>query len=140
MNFVQLESYTNYIEANIILGRLEEESINCWLKDENTASINPMWDNAIGGIKLMVAEAQAERAHALLQQFREEKKQRMCCPHCHSKNIEQKAAPEKPKYWLNSLLAFLAPGPDMQTALKWVCQDCKREFDEPEDPLMDTVI
>ncbi len=33
----------------------EEEGINCWLKDENTVTIDPILTNAIGGIKLMVA-------------------------------------------------------------------------------------
>ena len=36
MDFVLVESFTNYIEANIVLGNLESQGINCWLKDENT--------------------------------------------------------------------------------------------------------
>ena len=54
MNFVLLQSYDNYISAHIAMGRLEEDGINCWLKDENTVTINPILTNAIGGIKLMV--------------------------------------------------------------------------------------
>ena len=56
-------------EANIILGRMQNEGINCWLKDENTATITPFLSNAIGGIKLMVTESQAERASELLTLF-----------------------------------------------------------------------
>jgi hypothetical protein len=66
MQFVLLQSYTNYIDAHIILGRLQEEGINCWLKDENTFTIAPMLSNAFGGIKLMVAETQAQRALEIL--------------------------------------------------------------------------
>jgi hypothetical protein len=36
MNFIIAQVYSNYIDANIIMGRLQEEGINCWLKDENT--------------------------------------------------------------------------------------------------------
>jgi Putative prokaryotic signal transducing protein len=133
MKFVQLESFTNYIDANIIAGRLEEEDIHCWLKDENTSTINPMWDNAIGGIKLMVAEVQAERALALLQQYKQEKRDLLLCPYCHSHNIEEKGAPEKPGYWLNALLAFFAAGPDMQKAKTWHCNACHKNFEQPEE-------
>ena len=53
MNFIIAQVYSNYIDANIIMGRLEEEGINCWLKDENTVTIDPILTNAVGGIKLM---------------------------------------------------------------------------------------
>ena len=66
MQFVLLQSYTNYIDANIIMGRLQEEGINCWLKDENIFTIAPVFSNAFGGIKLMVAETQAQRALDIL--------------------------------------------------------------------------
>jgi len=48
------------------MGRLKEEFINCYLQDENTVTIDPLLSNAIGGIKLMVAEQQAERAMEIL--------------------------------------------------------------------------
>ena len=67
MKFIQLRSFDNYIEAHIVMGSLQEENINCWLKDEYSVTIDPMLSNAIGGIKLMVTEAQAERAMATLQ-------------------------------------------------------------------------
>ena len=66
MNFVLVQSYDNYIPAHIALGRLREEFINCYLQDEYTVTIDPLISNAIGGIKLMVAEEQAQRAIDLL--------------------------------------------------------------------------
>ncbi len=71
MNFVLLRSYDNYVPAHIAMGRLEAASINCWLKDENTVTIDPLLSNAIGGIKLMVAETQAERALEILNSLNE---------------------------------------------------------------------
>ena len=67
MKFIQLRSFDNYIEAHIVMGNLQEENIACWLKDEYSVTIDPMLSNAIGGIKLMVPEAQAERALATLE-------------------------------------------------------------------------
>ena len=72
MNFVSIKSYTNYVEANIVLGRLQNEGINCCLMDENADTINPIWTNAISGIKLMVAEPDVAIASELINQFREE--------------------------------------------------------------------
>jgi hypothetical protein len=34
MNFVIAAVFDNYINAHVTLGRLQEEHINCWLKDE----------------------------------------------------------------------------------------------------------
>lgn len=72
MIFEPIASFDDYIEANIILGRLENEGINCWLKDENSATITPFFSNSIGGIKLMVVESQAERAKELLLLFKKD--------------------------------------------------------------------
>lgn len=66
MNFVLLATYENYVDAHIVQGRLEEEGIRCWLKDEHTLTINPLWNNAMGYIKLMVPEEQLERARDIL--------------------------------------------------------------------------
>ena len=67
MKFIQVQSFDNYFEAHVVMGNLQEENISCWLKDEYSVTIDPMLSNAIGGIKLMVAEAQVERAVAVLQ-------------------------------------------------------------------------
>ena len=67
MKFVLLCSFDNYIPAHIALGRLKEEFINCYLQDEYSVTIDPFLSNAIGGIKLMVAETQLERARKILE-------------------------------------------------------------------------
>lgn len=66
MSFIAISTYDNYIPAHIALGRLQSEFINCYLQDEYSVTIDPFLSNAIGGIKLMVVEAQVERALAIL--------------------------------------------------------------------------
>ena len=66
MHFIILRTFDNYIPAHIAMGRLKEEYINCYLQDEYTVTIDPFLSNAIGGIKLMVTEQQAERALQIL--------------------------------------------------------------------------
>jgi hypothetical protein len=72
MQYIPLQSYNDYIEANIIKSRLEQEGIVCWLKDENTATTIPFLSSSIGGIKLMVAEPQMDRALELLSIFKQQ--------------------------------------------------------------------
>ncbi len=66
MDFIQVRSYDNYIYAHIVLSMLQDAGINCHLKDEYTITIDPLLSPALGGIKLMVAGSQVERAVALL--------------------------------------------------------------------------
>jgi hypothetical protein len=54
-----------------VKGRLEDQGIHCWLKDENLSAIivDPILTNAIsGGIKLMVAKEELSKALEILNQ------------------------------------------------------------------------
>jgi hypothetical protein len=53
-------------EIAIVRGRLETEGIDCYTQDELTAQVNPLYSNAIGGIKLQVKENDLEKAVELL--------------------------------------------------------------------------
>ena len=66
MKFVKIRTYDNYIPAHIDMGRLRSEEIACFLADENTVTIDPFLTYAVGGIKLMVPEHQAERSLMIL--------------------------------------------------------------------------
>jgi hypothetical protein len=68
VDFIQLRSYDNYLYANIVLSMLQDSGINCHLKDEYTITIDPLLSPALGGIKLMVARPQVDRALELLAQ------------------------------------------------------------------------
>jgi hypothetical protein len=68
MNYIQLRTFDNYINANIQLGMLQNEGINCHLKDEYIITLDPLLSPAIGGMKLMVHETQAQRAMKLLEE------------------------------------------------------------------------
>lgn len=135
MDFIPVAAYNNYVEANIILGRLQEEGIDCWLMDENTSTIMPVFTQAIGGIKLMVPEADVEKAKELINQFILEKKQSFICPFCKSSNIEFVSTPRKAVNWLGALSTFLLGDYAMAVEKVYHCFDCKKEFKEPEENL-----
>ncbi len=136
MEFVLLSSYTNYVEAHIARGVLEEESINCWLKDENTVTIDPILTNAVGGIKLMVAKSQSERAREILDRLRRESKAAHACPKCGSHNVELVSTPRKASNWFSVLIGIFATSYAPAVESVYHCFDCKHEWtpvDEKND-------
>ena len=96
MDFILINAYNNYVDAHIARGVLEEEGINCWLKDENTVTIDPILTNAVGGIKIMVYKDQAERAWKILSDLKKEQQLAVSCPKCSSHNVELVSTPAKP--------------------------------------------
>jgi hypothetical protein len=132
MDFAVLESFDNYIDAHIVFGRLEEEGIQCWLKDENTVTVTPFFSNAVGGIKLMVAEKQLEEAKELLVGFKQEKKSKLACPYCGSHDIDLLPS-EKPLNMLGAIGTWLVGRYAISTENEWHCYSCNKKFKEPTD-------
>lgn len=127
MNFVPVQVYQNYIDAHIIKGRLEEAGIECWLKDEHTVTTNPIWTNAVGGIKLMVAEEQQRDALQLLQEFEAARKNSRACVNCGSHNVEYVSTPRKASNWFSALASFFFSDYAIAPDKVYHCFDCGHE-------------
>jgi len=127
MNYVPVWSYDNYVPAHIAMGRLKEEGIECWLKDENTVTIDPIIANAVGGIKLMVEEEKAEKAWKLLTRLQEEYKASFVCSKCGSSNIELVSTPRKTINWLSAISTFLFSNYALTVDKVYHCFDCGNE-------------
>jgi hypothetical protein len=67
MNIIR--TYENYIQAHMALGQLDEHGIKGYLQDEFSVTIDPLLTNAIGGIKLIVAEQDTAEAITILTMF-----------------------------------------------------------------------
>jgi DNA-directed RNA polymerase subunit RPC12/RpoP len=112
---------------------LQEEGINCWLKDENTVTIDPILTNAVGGIKLMVPESQAERAFELLREFRSETELILKCPRCGSPNVQSVTTPRKASNWIGVIFGFLSMTLALSGDKVYHCFTCGFEFEELPD-------
>ncbi len=66
MNLIPIKRYDNAFEANMAKALLDDNDIECFLQDENIMSVNPLYNIAIGGIKLMIDKENAETALELL--------------------------------------------------------------------------
>jgi putative signal transducing protein len=128
VNFKLIQTYDNYVSAHIAMGALEEKGINCWLRDDNT----PILTSAVGGIKLMVAETQAERAVNLLNELAIEYKKTIKCPHCGSSNVELVNTPRKPSNWVFALFGWVFGNYALTGDKVNHCFDCGNEFEPSE--------
>lgn len=100
-----LKTFDNYFSANIILTRLQDAGIRCYLKDEFTVSIDPILSNAIGGIKLDVVQDDVALAEILLHKFEKEFLESAICPKCHKHTIDLVPG-TSPKNILTSILTW----------------------------------
>jgi hypothetical protein len=131
MGFVVLNSYNTYIDAHIAKGVLEEQGIASWLKDENTVTIDPILTNAVGGIKVMVAEEDAETALGILTRLRREKTA-VACPKCSSINTDLVSTPRKASNWFSAITTFFLGNYAIGTNKVQHCFDCGHEFPRPK--------
>lgn len=137
--FITVKTFTYSQEAAIIHALLESEGIECYLKDELTAQINPFYSNAIGGIKLQVKKSDYSKALEILnesdanKQYQETSietellpngKNEIRCPICGSTEVS------KPKIsnraFAISLLLLGFPLPFLNKYHH--CFDCGRDF------------
>jgi hypothetical protein len=126
---VTIASYSTAYEARLVRGELEAFGIDATLADENAVSLNWLWSNALGGVKVQVPESEVEAALGILGTEWREKTggQDMppanVCPGCGGSDTH---------YFLDkrgSFLTWLLLGvPIMPAVSKRVCAGCGRKW------------
>lgn len=134
-------TYYSPIEANIIKSRLEDSEFACFLADENISTISPLYNQAVGGIKLIVFERDVEAINDLLTQdssiqnepeineYTPEETIGVTCEKCNSINVGYGLATKpKPRSWLKivSFLLFYMP---VMADKCYHCYNCGYEFE-----------
>lgn len=117
------------MDAHLLMTRLESEEIECWLQDENTVTINPIWTNAVGGIKLLVKKSDLARAAGIIREIESNRKEAIECPRCKSHNIELVSTPRKAANWFSAILTFLLGDYALTVNKVNHCFDCGHEFE-----------
>ncbi|HYH16797.1 MAG TPA: hypothetical protein VD794_16310 [Flavisolibacter sp.] len=130
MYFVELRSFDNYIEANIVLKMLRSFHIDCHLKDEHTVTIDPLLSPAIGGMKLMVHPAHVETAWDLLDKAEENYLKDIPCPICKAHALTTVSITKKHKCKLAALASMLLNGHSVEITKLYKCTACGYDFKE----------
>jgi predicted RNA-binding Zn-ribbon protein involved in translation (DUF1610 family) len=139
MNYVLLRSFDNYIYANILLLRLKSEGIDCYIKDENIITIDPLLNPAIGGMKLMVIESELPMATKILQEVELEELKTLPCPNCGKLGIQRIIKTNPPTGFFSRLLNHLVSGGPDEENIVYRCTHCGYKTDSfplpPEDEI-----
>jgi predicted Zn-ribbon and HTH transcriptional regulator len=130
MYFVELRSFDNYIEANIVLNMLRSFYIDCHLKDEHTVTIDPLLSPALGGMKLMVHPAHVEQAWDLLDKAEERYLKAIACPICKAHALTTVSITKKHKCKLAALASMLLNGQSVEISKLYKCTACGYDFKE----------
>ncbi|WP_316845699.1 DUF2007 domain-containing protein [Pedobacter psychrodurus] len=139
---VVYSTYYNPIEANIIKARLEDSGFSCFLADENVSTIQPLYNQAIGGVKLIVFERDVEAIDTLLAEDNslaletsddtvpgeEAEEGPVPCEKCGSKNVGYGMATDKKYSVWATILAFLTVTTPVKANKCYHCYDCGHEF------------
>jgi DNA-directed RNA polymerase subunit RPC12/RpoP len=130
-------TFYNPIEANIVKARLEDADIPCFLTDENIATIQPLYNQAIGGVKLNVFEKDVERINALLKDGQEldvpeieteQTQNKVACENCGSTNVGYGIATKNKHSWWVVLLSILMVVYPFKANRCYHCYKCGHEF------------
>ena len=90
--FVVIGSFPQPHEAHMVQAILDSEGIESNLEGEYTIAANPLWSNALGGVRLAVSKSDVEPACRLLEEYRRgkaesEAKRARTCPQCQSEDV-----------------------------------------------------
>ena len=137
--WINIIAFTYPHEAHLAKCLLESSDIKVIIKDEYTVQVNNFYSNAIGGVKLLVEQAQVENALSILKEggyikepsqrsktkrmrFSAEYKEK--CPYCESTNIIKKK-----KYSYAVFCILLLGFPILFHKKTYFCFDCSNEWE-----------
>jgi hypothetical protein len=105
--FQLIGSYQYSSEAIIIKGKLESEGIDVYIRDNNIVDSNPLYSNAVGGVKLFVNKKNYFKATEVISQVSQysldDKSKLLKCPNCEAEQIDMVTSIKD----LKSLFAFV---------------------------------
>jgi hypothetical protein len=123
-NLVTVGRFNLPIDAQMFRMSLESAGIDAVLQDENTIQVDMLLSNAIGGVRVQVAEedvAAAQEIWAVNEARRADRATSpVTCPNCQS----QKAISLPPEW---SIWRILTLGM-ASSSKKWKCEDCGGEY------------
>ncbi len=133
---VTFESYYDPVLAHIVRTRLEANGISCFIADENIIGANPLYNQAVGGVKVKVFEKDIERCREILAtegdlhesdhfEIDNENNTYVVCPFCASTNVGN-IAEDKDVGLLNSIANLVNP---FHTQKNWHCYNCQHDFE-----------
>lgn len=130
--FTLLRRFQYTSEAIIFQGKLESQGIEVFLRDNNIIDSNPLYSNAVGGVKLFVKTEDFDRANEVLGEVSlysvDNENQPIICPKCGNEQIDMVTSIKDWKSFMSFaffILFYIAP---FSVKHKYKCGVCKLEF------------
>lgn len=128
--FTLLRRFQYSSEAIIYQGKLESEGIEVYLRDNNIIDSNPLYSNAVGGVKLFVKTEDFEKANEILGEVSlysvDDDNHPLKCPECGTEQIEMETSIDGIKSFLQVIIQGALA--QLFSKYRYKCQNCKTEF------------
>lgn len=134
MELITLKIFDNSIGAHILRTKLESENIQAFVFDEHSVGINPIYGQALGGVKVKVNESDLEQAELILKEIEQtdytnDLDEVIVCPKCGSKEYYSNYKSMKgAKGLLSILTSFLFWVYPIYYKNVFKCKKCGEEF------------
>ncbi|MGC4041233.1 MAG: DUF2007 domain-containing protein [Flavobacterium sp.] len=130
--FTLLRRFQYSSEALIYQGKLESHGIEVFLRDLNTVDTNPLYSNAVGGVKLFVKTEDFKKASEIINDVKlysvDDDDQPLKCPECGAEKVDMVTSIKDWRSlqafafsWISSMFPIYAKH-------KYKCENCKNEF------------
>jgi len=133
---ITFESYYDPMLAEIIKARLEANGIDCFVADSNTIGVNPLFNNAIGGVKVKIFERDLEKCKQILAEHEDlplteesPTETDTTCPYCGSTNVRYGSATVNKTTFLGAVVSFLTFTYPVIANKAWHCFNCGKDFE-----------
>jgi DNA-directed RNA polymerase subunit RPC12/RpoP len=131
-SFTLIGRYQYSSEALIYKGKLESEGIEVFMRDSNTVDSNPLYSNAVGGVKLFVKNEEVEKATMVLSEISkfsvDDNNELIKCPKCGAEQVDMVTSIKDIKSLLSFIFSILIILIPFHSKHKYKCASCKHEF------------
>ena len=130
--FELIGSYQYSSEAIIFKGKLESGGIEVFIRDNNTVDANPLYSNAVGGVKLFVNHKDYSKAKEIISQVSkyslDENNKLLKCPNCGAEQIDMVTSIKDLKSLFAFIFSLLLGSLPFYSKHKYKCNKCNFEF------------
>lgn len=125
---ITIAQFSKPEEAHLLRMRLEAGGVPAFVLDENIVQMDWLYSNAIGGVRLQIAEEDAERAQEILGEEPPEAlpSDRPVCPACGSIDTGIDDGPRR----ITFLTILLFGLPLFFPRRRWKCAECRSTWRE----------
>ncbi len=129
---ITIATFSKPEEAHLLRMRLEAGGIPAFVQDENLVQMDWLYSNAIGGVRVQIAEEDIPKAKELLEQesVALEEAVAVQCPFCDSANTGIDELPRRISFLSLLLLNF----PFLFAKNRYKCSDCGKIWNERKRP------